>query len=82
MLRAVRLMVFAADKLADVVLLCEKNIVPWLISSNQLGIDYHSGLTHISLIPISLDALSITFRDSPFAKLSTTFLFEYKQLSL
>jgi hypothetical protein len=30
--RAIRLMVFAADKPVDVVLLWEKNIVPWLIS--------------------------------------------------
>ena len=30
--RVVRLMVFAADKPADAVLLFEKNTVPWLIS--------------------------------------------------
>jgi hypothetical protein len=33
---AVRPMVFVADKPADVILLWEKNIIPWLISDNSM----------------------------------------------
>jgi hypothetical protein len=33
-------MVFAADKLAGVVLLREKNTVSWLISSSEMGMEF------------------------------------------
>lgn len=42
------------------------------LRSQRLG--YYYGVTSMGLIPISLDAISITFSDSPFVKGSTMFL--------